>query len=156
MEVALVLELARERTPNLAGAKFTHENLMDFSACMDRNPRLRMLFGRDEILFSALALGARGAVGSTYNFLAPLFRELIAAHERGDLDVAPAKQGLARRKIEVLIRHGGLSAMKHVLKWQGIDCGPWRASLHNLDLHEERALREEWDATRVDCSERGR
>ena len=28
-----------------------------------------MLYGRDEMLLSALAIGAKGAVGSTYNYM---------------------------------------------------------------------------------------
>jgi len=42
-----------------AGIKFTHENLMDYAQCLQfEQGRFDILFGRDEILLGALALGA--------------------------------------------------------------------------------------------------
>ena len=41
--------------------------------------RFDVLWGTDEMLLSALATGARGAVGSTYNYAAPLYLKIIAA-----------------------------------------------------------------------------
>lgn len=152
LPVAPILEMAIERIPNFAGVKFTHENLADYSACLEVDPRLQIFFGRDEILLSALVLGARGAVGSTYNFLAPLFRELLAAFERGDLVEARAKQALARRYVELLIRHGGLCAMKLPMEWLGIDCGPWRAPLRNFDAAKALAFRREWEAVETETN----
>jgi dihydrodipicolinate synthase/N-acetylneuraminate lyase len=49
--------------PNLAGIKFTHENPMDYRRCLDfESGRFTILFGRDEILLAALALGATAEV----------------------------------------------------------------------------------------------
>lgn len=144
--VAPILTLARETIPNLGGAKFTHENLSDFAACLEVDSRLEIFFGRDEILLAGLALGARGAVGSTYNFLAPVFHELVAAFERGDWEAARQKQVTARHYIAILAEFGGLRAMKAALKWQGVDCGPWRAPISNLTPEEEREFRTRWDS----------
>ena len=59
--------------PNLAGIKYTHEDFMDFLSCLRfMDGKFDMLWGRDENLLSALVLGARGRVGSTYNYAAPL------------------------------------------------------------------------------------
>ena len=81
-----LLRIAKEKLPQLRGLKFTFENLMDFHACLEFDSRrFDCLFGRDEILLSALVLGTRGAVGSTYNFAAPLYRRLWAAFDAGDL-----------------------------------------------------------------------
>lgn len=40
-----------------------------FEECISyRNHHYDILFGRDEMLVSALAMGCEGAVGSTYNY----------------------------------------------------------------------------------------
>ena len=57
------LKAATGKIPNLAGIKFTHEDLMDFAECQAfEGGRYDILFGRDEVLLSALATGAKGAV----------------------------------------------------------------------------------------------
>jgi N-acetylneuraminate lyase len=63
------LRLASRRIPNLAGVKFTFEDLDDFRRGLEiENGRFDVLFGRDELLLSALRLGA---VGTTCNVAAP-------------------------------------------------------------------------------------
>jgi N-acetylneuraminate lyase len=127
------LRVASRRIPNLAGIKFTHENLMDYSRCLDfEEGRFNILFGRDEILLAALALGATGAVGSTYNFIAPVYQRVIEAFHAGDLDIARQHQSLAIRIIALMSQRGGLPAGKAMMKMAGLDCGPVRAPLANL------------------------
>ncbi len=127
------LRLAGRRIPNLAGIKFTHENLMDYSRCLEfEEGRFNILFGRDEILLAALALGAPGAVGSTYNFMAPVYHRVIQAFKAGDLETARQHQSLAIGIIALMSRRGGLPAGKAMMKLTGLDCGPVRAPLANL------------------------
>ncbi|HUT32368.1 MAG TPA: dihydrodipicolinate synthase family protein [Planctomycetota bacterium] len=142
--VADFLERGADRIPTLAGAKFTYENLMDYHRCLTlRGGRFDMLFGRDEILLSALVLGAKGAVGTTYNFAAPLYRRVVAAHERGDLAAAQAEQHRAAEMIAALVRHGGLPAFKAVMKMIRVDCGPVRPPLRELTLEERHHLHQD-------------
>jgi N-acetylneuraminate lyase len=123
--------------------KFTHENLMDFGRASEvSSGKYTLLFGRDEILLSGLALGARGAVGSTYNFAAPLFLRIIEAFDRGDMIAARRDQSRAMDFIEILNRHGGLAAGKSVMKLVGVDCGPVRLPLRAVSAAEEKSLRE--------------
>ena len=83
------LKTAKDRIPTLVGVKFTYENLMDYQQCLDfENGRFDMVFGRDEVLLAALATGARAAIGSTYNFAAPIYHRLIAAFAKNDLVAA--------------------------------------------------------------------
>jgi N-acetylneuraminate lyase len=129
--------------PNLAGVKFTHENLMDFGRSAEvGSGKYEMLFGRDEILLSGLALGARGAVGSTYNFAAPLYHRIIDAFNRGDMEAARRDQSRAMDFIDVLGRHGGLAAGKTAMKLIGIDCGPVRLPLRAVSERDEKSLQE--------------
>ena len=125
--VAEFFRAAAGRIPNLAGAKFTFENLMDFAECVRLDDgRYNVLFGRDELMLAGLALGARGAIGTTFNFAAPIFHRLIAAFQRGDLAAAQAEQGRANAMIGAFNRFGGLPAGKAMMKMIGLDCGPPR------------------------------
>jgi N-acetylneuraminate lyase len=135
------LKAASRRIPNLAGIKFTHENLMDYGQCVAfEGGRFDVMFGRDEILVSALALGAMGAVGSTYNYMAPVYKAVLEAFERGDIVEARKHQLKAIEIIEVMARHGGLPAGKAMMKMVGIDCGPSRSPLRTLTVSEVSAL----------------
>jgi N-acetylneuraminate lyase len=143
ISAAEFLQSVNGQIPNLAGVKFTHENLMDFSRSSDMEAgKYELLFGRDEILLSGLALGARGAVGSTYNFAAPLYLRIIDAFSRGDIAAARRDQSRAMDFIEVLNRHGGLGAGKSAMKLIGVDCGPVRLPLRPATAREEQSLRE--------------
>jgi N-acetylneuraminate lyase len=137
------LQRARDVIPNLAGVKFTHEDLMDYGNAGEVDGgRYGMLFGRDEILLAGLSLGAVGAVGSTYNYAAPLYLRLIAAFERGDLAAARRAQTQAREFISVVGRYGGLAAGKLAMKLVGVDCGPVRLPLRHPSSEQERSLRQ--------------
>jgi N-acetylneuraminate lyase len=103
-----------------------------------------VLFGRDEILLAGLALGAQGAVGSTYNYAAPVYQRLIAAFRRGDLAAAQAAQEQANAMIAVLIRYGGSPAAgKGFMRAAGLDCGTVRLPLRPLTDEQAEALRAE-------------
>src|SRR5438067_649712 len=85
--------LLGDRIPNLAGLKFTNSDLATFQRLLRlRDGRFDVVWGFDEYLLAALALGAEGAVGSTYNFAAPLYHRIIAALAKGDLAAARAEQ----------------------------------------------------------------
>jgi N-acetylneuraminate lyase len=137
------LRLGAKRIPTLAGLKFTDENLMSYAQCLNFDDgRFNILFGRDEILLAALALGAAGAVGSTYNYMAPIYHRLIEAFNAGDLNSARRWQMLSIRIIAVMVRHGGLPAGKAMMRLIGVDCGPVRPPLRNLTAEEFGALQQ--------------
>src|SRR5690606_26966689 len=119
--------------PTLEGIKFTHEDLMDFSRCVRfGDGRYNLLFGRDEILLAGLAMGARGAVGSTYNFAAGYYQAVIEAYQQGDMERAQAEQARATELIAAFAPYGGIPAQKAIMRMVGLDCGPVRAPLSDL------------------------
>ena len=143
LKMADYLPAAAEAIPTLAGMKFTYEDLMDYHRCLALGGgRFNMLFGRDEILLSALVLGARGAVGTTYNLAAPLYLRVMDAFERGDLDAARAAQHQAAEFIAVLARFGVIEATKAAMKLTGVDCGPVRPPLRPVEGERLERLRE--------------
>jgi N-acetylneuraminate lyase len=134
--------LAARRIPNFGGIKFTHENIMDFSSALAAGAgAYDVLFGRDEILLSALVMGATGAVGSTYNYAAPLYNRAIKAFNAGDMAAARKEQLKSIQFIEVFCKHGGMSANKAIMKLIGLDCGPVRRPLSQITPAQEAALK---------------
>jgi N-acetylneuraminate lyase len=119
--------------PNFAGIKYTHEDFMDFLSCLHfRDGRYDMLWGRDENMLPALAVGARGAVGSTFNYAAPLYNRLIAAYERGDQACARQWQQRSIDMIRLLGKYGGIATGKAYMKLTGLDCGGFRLPVKNM------------------------
>ncbi len=138
------LNAAKDKIPNLAGVKFTYENLADFGACLAADDgRFDILFGRDEMLLAGLATGAKGAVGSTYNFVAGLYTEIIDALAKGDLQTAQTLQQKAVRIINAIAQTpcGFLPAAKSILKMLDLDLGPVRPPLQNITDADYNSLR---------------
>ena len=139
-----MLELLRKadgRIPNLAGIKFTSTNLMSLQECLEfEDGRFNILFGCDEMLLSALALGVPGAVGSTYNYCAPLYQKLIAAYQAGDLGTAQALQMKSVKLVQILLQYGVLAAGKALMSMVGVDCGPVRPPVRRLTEEQKAGL----------------
>jgi N-acetylneuraminate lyase len=147
LDMLELLRLGPDRLPTFAGIKYSAQKVDDFQACVEfADGRYDILFGCDEMLLSGLAAGARGAVGSTYNFLAPLYRRVIEAFERGDLDEARRCQGLAVKLVHTIVRYRVHAGLKAAMKLIGIDCGPTRLPVAALQPKEVERLRQELDA----------
>lgn len=130
--------------PNFAGIKYTHEDFMDFLSCLNyRNGQYDMLWGRDETMLSALVLGARGAVGSTFNYAAPLYYRMIDAFDRNDLGLARSLQQQSIDMIGLLGKYGGIATGKAYMKLIGLDCGGFRLPVRNPDRDAFNRFREE-------------
>ncbi|MCU0395004.1 MAG: dihydrodipicolinate synthase family protein [Chitinophagaceae bacterium] len=119
--------------PNFAGVKYTHEDFMDFLSCMHfRDGKYDMLWGRDENMLPALSLGAKAAVGSTYNYAAPLYHQLIDAFNNGNLAAAAKYQQQSIDMIRLLGKYGGIATGKAFMKLLGLDCGGFRLPVRNM------------------------
>jgi N-acetylneuraminate lyase len=143
ISAAQVLELSAEQIPTLAGMKFTHDDLIEYAACLAiAGDELEVLFGRDELLLAALAEGARGAVGTCYTFALPLFERLTTAFARGDLEASNGAQARARALIETGLALGGLPAFKQMMDVVGVPCGPCRPPLGDVHPAAQSRLRD--------------
>lgn len=129
------------RVPNFAGIKYTHEDFLDFLSCLNYDGgRYDMLWGRDENFLSALVLGARGAVGSTFNYAAPLYYRLIEAFDRNDLVAARAHQQKSIDMITLLGKYGGIATGKAYMRFIGLECGEFRLPVRNMSLTDYEAF----------------
>ncbi|MBB2144697.1 dihydrodipicolinate synthetase [Pedobacter sp. LMG 31464] len=132
-----LLQAIDGKIENFAGIKYTHEDFMDFLTCMNyQNGKYDMLWGRDENLLSALALGTKGSVGSTFNYAAPLYYDLIDAFNQGDLKKANALQQKSIDMIRLLGKYGGIATGKAYMKLVDIDCGEFRLPVKNMNAHQ--------------------
>jgi len=129
--------------PNLAGIKYTHEDLIDFELCRKfNNGKYDILYGRDETLLCSLALGCRGAVGSTYNIMTPLYTRLVDAFDSGDLDEARRLQSISMKVIQLLVGTGNFnSTLKAVMNMIGLNLGKVRSPLKNIEAEQISGLK---------------
>lgn len=136
------MELASESIPDFRGIKYTYEDLDEVRQCMQYRPeQYEIIFGRDEILLDALQLGITGAMGSTYNYMAPLFNQIISLFKAGNIPQAAALQQEARNIIDVLVAYGGgIVAGKALMEILGMGCGPLRLPLGNLNTQQMKDM----------------
>ena len=138
------LRLGGEQIPNLRGIKFTSTNVFEFQSCVEfAGDRFEILWGLDEMLLSGLMAGARAAVGSTYNFAAPIYQRLRAAFAAGDLDEARRQQSQSQALVRAFIPYGPRAAQKAIMSMVGPDCGPARLPVAAIGSSQADRLRTE-------------
>ena len=121
------LAQAAARIPTLAGLKFTNPDLLSYQLCLHADGGAwDVPFGCDEFLLAALSLGATGAVGSTYNFAAPIYHRLMRAFAAGDIATARMEQFRSVELVQLLAGAGFMGAAKAVMGMLGVDVGPAR------------------------------
>ncbi|AWM39744.1 N-acetylneuraminate lyase [Gemmata obscuriglobus] len=141
------LDQAAERVPTLRGVKFTNPDLMTFQRLLRAGGgRFDVLFGMDEQLLTAVVLGAQGAVGSGYNFAAPLYNRLLAAARANDFATARAEQYRGVEVVAVLMRYGYLAAAKELLRLRGLDLGSVRLPHVPLTPDQAASLRRDLES----------
>ena len=143
------LQLASEnhRIPTLRGMKFTAPAVHEYQACIEwAEGRYEMFWGMDEMLLSALAAGGQAAVGSTYNFAAPVYHRLRQSFADGDLTAARHYQSQAQSLVRTFVRYGPRRSQKAIMQMIGLDCGPPRLPVEPLPAEQFRQLEQELDA----------
>jgi N-acetylneuraminate lyase len=143
------LKIAPDRLPTLAGLKFTNPDLIAYQSCLRVQPgKFDIAWGLDECLLAALAVGAVGAVGSSYNFARPIYHRLMDAFSRGDLEAARAEQQRSLQLIDLLAGFGFIGAAKAVMGMLGVDVGPARLPNTNLTAEQHKSLKKGLDDLR--------
>jgi N-acetylneuraminate lyase len=139
-----LLKAVDDSVPNFAGIKYTHEDFMDFLSCLNfKNGKYDMLWGRDENMLAALSIGAKGAVGSTFNYAAPLYAQLISAFDLGDLETARSKQQQSIDMIRLLGKYGGIATGKAYMELIGLNCGEFRLPVKNMNPEQFTVFKED-------------
>lgn len=137
--------------PNFAGIKYTHEDFMDFQSCMNfKDGRYEMMWGRDENMLSALVLGNKASIGSTFNYIAPLYTALIDSFNANDLKKAGELQQKSINFIRLLGKYGGISVGKAYMKLVGLDCGEFRLPVRNMTAKDFEAFKSDVNGLNFD------
>ena len=144
-DMPTLLEKVDPLITNFAGIKFSDFFLAEMGACQAvSGGKFDILFGSDEMILGALAMGATGAVGSCYGFAAPLWNQIIDAHRDGNAERANALMQKAISLVRLLDRRPGpfLAAVRQVI-WPllGFDLGPVRlpqSQLSEVNCQEVR------------------
>ena len=135
--VADWIDAAADRITTFAGVKFTNPDMMTYQRLLHAGSgRFDVLFGMDEQLLAAVALGGRGAVGSGYNFAAPLFHRILAAASKGDFETARTEQYRAVQLVRIMFRLGYHACAKELVRMRGVDLGPVRLPQTNLSAEQ--------------------
>lgn len=136
----------------VAGLKFT-----DFDLC--KMMRLKqsgavIYNGRDEVLAAGLLMGADGGIGSFYNIAPELFVDVYENTRHGRWKQAVETQKRINALIRVTLQFPLIPAIKQILAWSGIGCGPAIEPRRPLTEAETSALRQaleqiEWEPAAV-------
>lgn len=138
------LRLAAERVPTLMGIKFTQADLAAYRRCLELDAGWWDLpWGVDEMWLGALATGAKGGVGSTYNWAPELYRRVSAAFEAGDHEVARHWQSVSIAMIDRMAEVGFVGAAKALMARLGVPVGGVRLPLVGPS---EEAFEGVWEA----------
>lgn len=108
--------------------------------CLDRE--ILVYNGFDEMLLSGLAMGADGAIGSTYNFMGNKFKKIYNDFKAGAIESAQQGQREANEIIAQLAKYGVFQCEKAILCEMGVDAGECRAPFLPLSSEGKAAMQE--------------
>ena len=138
-----LLEKMDAEIPNLAGIKYTFEDLSDYQLCLEfKERKYNILWGRDEMLLPALSIGASGFVGSTYGYCSRGNNMIIEKFNSGQIEEAAKLQLTSNRLITLLGKYGSGSG-KAFMKAAGLDLGPCRLPLQTMSRETYISFTEE-------------
>jgi N-acetylneuraminate lyase len=128
------LSLAGKRIPNLAGVKYSNPDLGTYLLGKQfEGGRYDMPWGIDEYYLSALVMGAKGGVGSTYNFAPGPVQRMVSAYPKGDLAACHLEQSRVAQLVRILSRRGYMGCAKALMCHIGVPIGPARLPNANPD-----------------------
>jgi N-acetylneuraminate lyase len=128
--------------PGIVGMKLSSDDIALVLAAKAGLPEKLVLFGSDELL-PALAAGADGGVGSTYNLFGRRIVALRDAVQAGDLPRARQLQAEINTGIDCLVEAGVFPALKAGLALMGVPCGACRPPARALDEAATARLRDQ-------------
>jgi N-acetylneuraminate lyase len=146
MDMIEFLSLSEEKIPNLAGIKYTASTLHEYQSCLNyKNGKYDILFGYDELLLSALAVGAKGAIGSTFSYAAPLYLKVMELFNSNKLAKARQLQFCAVQMVRSIVKCSPIPAQREIMKMIGFDLGKCRLPLTPLTSVQVAELKESLD-----------
>ena len=130
---------------NVKGMKYTGRDYYAAQALkrdLDRRKETIWFAGCDEQLLCGLSLGNvfSGGIGTTYNIIPKHFANICKFAAKGDFKSAAKWQDEANRVVELMIESDNWSYRKAMMKYIGLDCGPYRKPFEPLTKTQEKAF----------------
>lgn len=123
------------------GIKHTSSDLYTLHQFKQKIDRPVTIFnGFDEMCLGGLAMGADGAIGSTYNFMGDKFIRIYNEFKAGNIEKAQEIQTEANEIIAEMIKYTVLPCEKAIMTHLGIDCGPCRRPFLPLTKEANEAM----------------
>ncbi len=138
INTALMSELIQ--IPGVSGIKYSAYNLYDMQQITRLRPDITVLSGFDEVFVGGMAMGAHGAIGSTYNVMPSTFSAIYLAAKSGEWEAARALQERANLVINALLTAPLFAGLKAIVSRLGIDCGVPRRPQRPLTTDEKATL----------------
>ena len=112
---------------NLAGIKFNYPDLYMYQRCIKcLGGKYDITWGIDEWFAGAVALGAKSAIGSTYNYAAGIYYRIWDAVRKGDLRTGEKHMKRVCDIVDILVQYGGVAGGKVMCGMWGVDLGDVR------------------------------
>ncbi len=125
----------------IIGVKHTHHNLFEMERIKAIDPNRLVFFGFDEVTLAGAAMGADGAIGSTFNLMAGNYIRIRELFAKGKNSEALAEQKIVNEIISAMIPPGVFSSLKYAITTRrGIPMGDVRAPFTPLDDKEKARL----------------
>jgi N-acetylneuraminate lyase len=141
LDERLVAKLAEH--PRLAGIKHTSEDTFLLNRFKQvAGGRLMVWSGRDAYYLGALAMGADGAIGNTYNLMGDLYVKITTAYRANQTELARHVQEKANEVHRRLQVYGGTQSVKRCLQLLGVNSGECRPPYLPLPPEAEPHMRE--------------
>ena len=108
---------------NIEGVKWTNSNFYQLILLRQACPDITIFNGPDEMLICGLSSGTNGGIGSTYNFMLPIYQGIHQNFKAGNMAAALELQQKANRIIEVVLKYSVIPVTKLILEEYGIPVG---------------------------------
>jgi len=149
MPADLVAKLFEEE--NITGVKWTINNYYGLVGLKDKTEgKMNIINGPDEMILQGLSAGADAGIGSTYNVLLPMIKEIYNAFNAGELDRAMDAQRRTNKIISIIIKYEVIPAVKYMCGMMGYPVGDCAYPFAKYTAEEAAALEAEllaagWD-----------
>ena len=141
--VSLSVSQASEflKDDRIIGVKHTSNDYFALERFKQAFPDKIIYNGYDEMCLAGLSMGADGAIGSTYNFMADKFLKIRSLFQTGKSDEALKIQHEANRIISIVCELGVIPSVKEILTQMGYPCGDCRKPFAPLDPEQKKRLK---------------
>lgn len=131
--------------PRFVALKNTSNDFFLLERLTAKYPNKIYFNGYDEMFLSGLAMGAHGAIGSTFNFMAEKFIKIQKLFKENKMQEALEEQHRANNIISALIKVGVMAGEKAMLCEMGIDFGIARSPFRPMTDDEIKYLKTVYD-----------